>query len=107
MIIITDSDEFSEDEPEPEFEDLSYEEQEKIHNEVYPIEKRKEIVDWWWRNGNPRPFSSVQARYRKLKSESTLRTWKYRFDHGIGINLNKLFASVYFMMVDAFSKQSF
>lgn len=52
--------------------------------EVYTIEKRKEIVDYWQNDGNLRKFASVQNRYRLVGSLNTLKTWKKRIYGGEG-----------------------
>lgn len=48
------------------------------YTEIYPIEKRKEIVDYWLNQGNKRTFKAVQHRYRKITSLDVLRKWKQR-----------------------------
>lgn len=58
---------------------------ENQHDEIYPADQRKKIVEYWYNDGNKRSFSSVKHRYRKLNNENTLRTWKKRMDDGIGI----------------------
>lgn len=53
-------------------------------NECYPIEKRKEIIDYWQNNGSPRKFSAIQNRYKKVKNAQLLYTWKSRIYGGEG-----------------------
>lgn len=51
-------------------------------SEIYPIEKRKEIIDFWLNGGGiRRKFSCVQRRYRKLSSKDILQKWKQRLYH--------------------------
>lgn len=54
------------------------------HAELYPIEHRKEIVDFWLNNGSPRKFESVQHRYKLVTSIEVLRQWKHRIYGGEG-----------------------
>lgn len=54
--------------------------------ELYPIEKRKEIVDYWQNDGNPRKLSSVQSWYKLVTGIEVLRKWKYRI-YGEGTNV--------------------
>lgn len=85
--MLIDSDEYdasSSDEQEPidpEYVDCPDKEQD---DEIYPREKRRKIVAYWWNNGNKRKFSSVTNTYRLLadKDEKLLYNWKERFSAG-------------------------
>lgn len=95
-IVIADSDEFSSDEElekdDPLYVDASDDDEDK-KNELYPIDVRKKIVEYWWNNGNKRKFSSVQKNYKKLTNEGSLRIWKNRFDRGACEHFHSLFLS--------------
>lgn len=61
-MIITDSAESSEgEELKNDPDDVEVPEETKA-NELYPIEKRKPIVDYWWNNESKRSYSSVQSK---------------------------------------------
>lgn len=60
-------------------------------DEVYPIEKRREIIEFWLNEGGKkRSFNRVQHKYRKVTSENLLRLWKSRLSRSNDIYQLKL-----------------
>lgn len=52
-------------------------------NAIYPIQTRKEIVEYWFNNGKRRSLKSVINRYKKLEghTEKFLYVWKHRIEN--------------------------
>lgn len=96
-MVIADSDEFSSDEEH----DTDYDDpvEDENHHEFYPVQKRREIVDFWWNGGLKRKFSCVQNRYKKLRLENTLHIWKYRLDHGYGTHCTYIFHTFFYRVI--------
>lgn len=81
---MSDSDEESDSDSGSNYEVESGNSDEEKGRELYTIDQRKKIVDYWWNNGKKRTFKSVQNKYRKLTCENTLRQWKTRLEKRIG-----------------------
>lgn len=88
----------------PDFDVSMTEDEDKdVKKEIYPIEKRKEIADYWYNNGNRRKLSSVQARYKMVTSIGLLRKWWQRL---YGIEGTYILYPIHFLISFPFNKTS-